>query len=94
MDNLAENYLIRFKNLTKKKEAIFANFQVKGIRSGVTISAAISVDISALDLHAGDVLEKIIEECAKRALKEFKKSDFQFEDFSQIKHNLGVAQLG
>ena len=64
MKDLAENNLVRFKNISKKKEAIYANFKVKGVRGGVNFTASISVDISAAEVHAGDVLEKIIEECA------------------------------
>ena len=82
MNDLAENNLIRFKNISKKKEAIFANFKVKGIRGGVNFSASISVDISAAEVHPGDVLEKIIEECARIGVKEFKRADFQFEGLS------------
>lgn len=92
MENLAENNVIRFKNVTKKKDSLFANFNVKGIKNGVIVSASISVDISALELHPGDSLEKIIESCAKQGIKEFKQADFRFEQ--DLSSNLGVAQLG
>lgn len=82
-------------NVTRKKEAIFANFKVKGLRNGVVFSASISVDITSLDLSSGDPLEKIIEECARHGVKEFKRSDFQFEGVSSLPSEyLGVAQLG
>ena len=84
MKDLAENNLIRFKNISKKKEAIYANFRVKGVRGGVNFSASISVDIAAAEVHAGDILEKIIEECAKIGLNEFRKAEFQFEGLSAI----------
>ncbi len=84
MKDLAENNLVRFKDISKKKEAIYANFKVKGVRAGVNFSASISVDISAAEVHAGDVLEKIIEECARIGVKEFKNADFQFEGMSGI----------
>lgn len=84
MKDLTENNLIRFKNVTKKKETMFANFKVKGIRGGVNFSASISVDISAAEVHPGDVLEKIIEECARIGVKEFKRAEFQFEGISTI----------
>jgi hypothetical protein len=84
MKDLAENNLIRFKNISKKKETMFANFKVKGIKGGVNFSASISVDISAAEVHAGDVLEKIIEECARIGVKEFRKAEFQFEGITQI----------
>ena len=87
MKDLSQNNVVRFVNVSKKKEEMFANFKVKGVRGGSTFSASISVAIDAAELHAGDTLEKIIEECARIGLKEFKASDFQFE-------GLGVAQLG
>ncbi|HNA61552.1 MAG TPA: hypothetical protein PKW79_00540 [Rhabdochlamydiaceae bacterium] len=84
MKDLAENNLIRFKNISKKKDTMTANFRVKGIRGGVNFSASISVDLSAAELHPGDVLEKIIEECARLGVNEFKKADFQFEGLVSI----------
>ncbi len=84
MNDLSENNVIKFKNITKKKEGIFANFRVKGIRGGVIFTASISVDISSAEVHAGDPLEKIIEECARIGVKEFLKSDFSFEGIEQI----------
>ena len=84
MKDLAHNNLVRFKNISKKKEGIYANFKVKGIRNGTTFSAAIVVDIDAAEVHAGDSLEKIIEECARIGVEEFKKCEFQFEGLSSI----------
>jgi hypothetical protein len=84
MKDLAENNLIRFKNISKKKETMTANFKVKGLRNGVNFTASISVDLSAAELHPGDVLEKIIEECARLGVNEFKKADFQFEGLTSI----------
>jgi predicted hydrocarbon binding protein len=95
LKNLAENNLIRFVNLTRKKDAIHANFKVKGMRNGVVFSASIAVDITALELHPGDTLEKIIEECARHGVKEFKKAEIQFEGLASVlSDHLGVAQLG
>ncbi len=84
MKDLAENNLIRFKNISKKKETMIANFKVKGLRNGVNFTASISVDLSAAELHPGDILEKIIEECARLGVNEFKKADFQFEGLTSI----------
>jgi hypothetical protein len=84
MTDLAENNLIRFKNISRKKEAIYANFKVKGMRAGVHFSASITVDLSAAEVHPGDVLEKIIEECARIGVKEFKRSEFQFEGLTSL----------
>lgn len=95
MKNLAENNLIRFVNITRKKDAIHANFKVKGLKNGVVFSASIAVDISALELHPGDTLEKIVEECARHGIKEFKKAEIQFEGLASVlADHLGVAQLG
>ena len=82
MKDLAENNLIRFKNILKKKESIYANFKVSGVRAGVNFTASISVDLAAAEVHPGDVLEKIIEECARIGVQEFKKAEFQFEGVS------------
>jgi hypothetical protein len=84
MKDLAENNLIRFKNISKKKETIFANFRVKGLRGGVNFTASITVDLAAAEVHAGDVLEKIIEECARIGIKEFRKAEFQFEGLTTV----------
>ena len=85
MKNIAENNLIRFINISKKKDGIFANFKVKGIKGGASFSASISVDISAVEVNiAEDNLEKIIEECARVAVKEFKTAEFQFEGISSL----------
>ncbi len=84
MKDLAENNLIRFKNISKKKETMYANFKVKGLRRGVHFTASISVDLSAAELHSGDVLEKIIEECARIGVAEFKKAEFEFEGLATV----------
>lgn len=79
MKNIAENHLIRFINISKKKDGMFANFKVKGIKGGAQFSASISVDLSAAELSPADTLEKIIEDSARIAVKEFKKGEMQFE---------------
>lgn len=85
MKNIAENNMIRFINITKKKDGIFANFKVKGIKGGTSFSSSISVDLSSVELDiAQDNLEKIIEECARVAVKEYKKAEFQFEGLQAI----------
>jgi hypothetical protein len=85
MKNIADNNVIRFINITKKKEGLFANFKVKGIKSGVSFSASIAVDIASVEVDlAEDNLEKIIEECARVAVKEFKKAEFQFEGLPSV----------
>ena len=50
MKNLAENNLIRFINLTRKKDGMFANFKAKGMRGGTVFTASISVDIAAAEV--------------------------------------------
>ena len=84
MKDLSENNLIRFKNLTKKKDSLYANFKVTGLRAGVTFHASISVDLAAAEVHPGDVLEKIIEECARIGVKEFRKAEFEFEGLALV----------
>jgi hypothetical protein len=84
MKDLVENNLVRFKNISKKKNGIFANFKIKGIRGGTTFTASIAVDIDAAEVDAGDSLEKIIEECARIGVEEFKKCEFQFEGLATV----------
>lgn len=84
MADLTENNVIRFKNISRKKETMFANFKVSGVRAGVNISATIAVDFSAAQKDPCDKLEDIIEECARIGMRQFKNSDFQFEGISQI----------
>lgn len=84
MKNLEENNLIKFKNLTRKKETIMANFKVKGLRKGVEFTASISVDISAAEMHPGETVENIVEQCAKIGLREFKDAAFEFEGISAL----------
>ncbi|MBM3197872.1 MAG: hypothetical protein FJZ58_01280 [Chlamydiae bacterium] len=84
MKDLSQNNLILFRNITRKKDSIYANFKVNGVRAGVSFSASIAVDIAAAEVHAGDVLEKIVEECARIGIVEFKKAEFQFEGVSNL----------
>ena len=79
MTDLAENYSVRFINIAKKKDGMFANYKVKGMKGGTTFSTSIAVDLSAAEMDPSHTLEKIIEECANMAVREFKKSDLQFE---------------
>jgi hypothetical protein len=83
-DNIHENNLIRFINLARRKDGLFANFKVKGIKGGTTFTASISVDLAAANVDLADALEKIIEECARIAVKEIKKAEFQFEGLSAV----------
>ena len=84
MKNLAENNIIRFINLTRKRDGIFANFRAKGVRGGAVFTASISVDIAAANVDPGDPLKRIIESCAKMAVDEFRRSELQFEGLSAI----------
>lgn len=84
MKNIGENNLIRFKSISKKKEGLFANFKVQGLKGGASFSSSIAVDIAAAEVNAADSLEKIIDECAKIASREYKKSEVQFEGLSSI----------
>ena len=93
MKDMSENNLMRFTKITKKKEGMFANFKAKGVRGGTAFTANITVDLSAAELNPGDSLEKIIEECARIAEKEFKSQPFNLKGFKPNLY-LGVAQLG
>lgn len=81
--NIAENNLVRFINVTKKKDGLFANFRVKGMKGGATFSSTISVDISQANVHAADPLEKIIEECGRIAVRMFE-TKVQFEGLIRV----------
>lgn len=82
--SLTDNNVIRFVNISKRKSGIFANFKVRGIRAGVVFSASIAVDIAAAEVGTEDALEKIIEECARIGVAEFKKAEFRFEGLAAI----------
>ncbi len=84
MEDLSDNFVVRFININRKKEGVFANFKVKGIRGGTAVTARIAVDISEAEVDFGDPLEKIIEECARIAVKELKKAQFQFEGMALV----------
>lgn len=79
MKNIAENFLIRFISIAKKKDGLFANFKVKGMKGGASFSASLSIDLSSAELDPTDSLEKIIDQSARIAVKEFKKSEMQYE---------------
>ena len=84
MKNIAENNLIRFINITKKKDGLFANFKAKGIKGGAAFSSSITVSLNDAEVELTDSLEKIIEKSAKIAVKEYKASDLQFEGIHSI----------
>lgn len=75
----SENNLVKFISITKKKEGLFANFRVKGIKGGATFSSSISVDIGEANVDASEPLDKIIEESVKVAIREFEKSKLRFD---------------
>ena len=84
MKNLAENNLIRFISITKKKGGLFANFKLHGIKGGTSFSSSIIVDLSAAEVDPTNTLEEIIEACSKLAVRDFKKSEPQFEGLQAI----------
>jgi len=48
------------------------------------MTANVAVDITEAEVESSDALEKIIEECARIAVKELKKSEFQFEGMALV----------
>jgi len=84
MKNIAENNVIRFLNISKKKEGTFANFRVKGVSGGATYSSSISVDLAAANVDLADPVEKIIEECARIVEREIKETKYSFEGLQAI----------
>jgi len=79
MKNIAENCLVRFMSISKKKDGIFANYKVKGLRNSTTFTTTISVDVAAAELDTTYPLDAIIEKCAHLAVREFDESELQFE---------------
>lgn len=81
--SIAENNLVRFISIAKRKDGLFANFRVKVMKGGATISSTICVDVNQANVSAADPLEKIIEECGHIAVRmaEFK---LQFEGLLQV----------
>ena len=84
MKDASQNNLIRFTKISKSKDGLFANFKAKGIKGGTAFTASITVDLAAAEVDPGDSLEKIIENCARMAEKDIKKSELQFEGLSSI----------
>jgi hypothetical protein len=81
--NIAENNLVRFISITKKKDGLFANFRVKGMKGGATFSSSISVDINQANVQANDPLEKIIDECGAIAAR-MSETKLQFEGLVRV----------
>ena len=51
----------------------------------MSFTASISVDLASLEVDiASESLETLIEEGAKVALREFQKTEFQFEGLAQV----------
>ena len=82
--DLSENNLIRFISISKKKNGMFAKFKAKGTRGGIDFNVSFSVDISSAEVDPADSLEKIIEECARIAVREFQRSELQFEGLVNV----------
>ncbi len=84
LKNLAENNIIRFISVSKKKDGLFVNFRVNGVREGTTFSASISVDTASAEVDLSNPLEVIIEQCARLAVKHIQKAEFQFEGMQYV----------
>lgn len=85
MQSLADNNLIRFISIKKKKDGLFANFRAKGVRGGLDFSTAINVDLGALEIDLAETpLESVIEAAARVAEREVQKADLQFEGMQSI----------
>lgn len=76
--DVAENNVVRFISIAKKKNGMFVNFRVKGMKGGATFSSSICVDLSQANVDATDPLEKIISESARIAVRMFE-TKVQFE---------------
>ena len=84
MSGLESNFLVKFINISKRKDGLFANFKVKGIRGGVSFSGSISVDLSAADVDLTDTLDKVVEQCSRLVAKELKRAEFQLESLTTV----------
>lgn len=81
--DLAENHLVRFISITKKKSGVFANFKVKGIKGGASITSSIAVDVNQANVDFSDPLETIIEECGRIAVR-LSETKLQFEGIAKV----------
>lgn len=77
--DLAQNFVIQFMNITRKKETMHANFKVKGSKNGTVFTTKISVELDAAGVDLTDTLDAIIAQCQERAVKEFKRAEFTSE---------------
>jgi hypothetical protein len=83
-DDIIHNDVVRFIKITRKKDGMFAHFRVKGIKGGSVFNTTIDVDLAAAEVEASDPLEKIIDHCAKLAIKECQRRDLRFEGLAAI----------
>lgn len=68
----------------EKERRHVCQFQSQRDQRGTSFNASISVDLSAAEVDPADSLEKIIEHCARMAVREFKKSELQFEGLAAV----------
>ena len=95
MKNLAENNLIRFTNITKKKDGHLRQFQSQRASTASSSSASISVDISALNSILAILSKKSSKSAPASASKSSKRPNFSSKDLHiDLISYLGVAQLG
>ena len=91
--NLAENNLVRFISITKKKDGMFANFRVKGMKGGATFSSSISVDIGQAKSMPAIRWKKSSKNAAESP-SVCLKLNYSSKASSTFNFYLGVAQLG
>lgn len=81
--SIEQNNVVRFISVTKTKSGIFANFKVKGMKDGASITSSIAVDIGQANVDVSDPMEKIIAECARIAVRMFE-AKLQYEGLTAL----------
>lgn len=92
MKELAENNLIRFKNISRKKDTMTANFKVKGLRGGVNFTASILSIFRPQSSIRAISSKRSLKSVPASACVSLKRPTFNLKGSQQS--NLGVAQLG
>lgn len=70
MNDLSQNHVIKFFNVSKRKDGMSANFKAKGVSGAVTYAVKIAVDLETCGLIGDEEIPAIIKTTASAAERE------------------------